>query len=114
MSGRGVWERLGVFFGVLAAFGSATASSPVVVPLRLAGHFPIVIAKVNGVDVPLAFGSGDSFPVRLGQAVLDQIKAVPSDGITERPAAKGHRLTCPKFRVSRLPFGGGEFSDVSE
>ena len=113
MSGRRVWGRLvGVFFGVLAASASANASSPVVVPLRLAGHFPIVIAKVNGVDVPLAFGSGDSFPVRLEQSVLDQIKAVPIDGITWGLDAKGHLLKSPKFRVSRLQLGDAVFNDV--
>lgn len=113
MSGRRVWGRLvGVFFGVLVASASANASSPVVVPLRLAGHFPIVIAKVNGVDVPLAFGSGDSFPVRLEQSVLDQIKAVPIDGITWGLDAKGHLLKSPKFRVSRLQLGDAVFNDV--
>jgi hypothetical protein len=107
-----VWQRLGVFVGVLAAFGSATASSPVIVPFRVAGHFPIVIAKVDGVDVPLAFGSGDSFPVRLEQSVLDQIKAVPLDAITWGLDAKGHLLKSPKFRVSRQKQGHSGIEDA--
>jgi hypothetical protein len=112
MSGRRVWEQLGVFFVVLAAFGSATASSPVIVPFRVAGHFPIVIAKVDGVDVPLAFGSGDSFTVRLEQSVLDQIKAAPIDGIAWGLDAKGHLNKSTKFRVSRLQLGDAVFNDV--
>lgn len=101
-----------ILLGALLAISSAAASAPVIVPLRLAGHFPIVIAKVDGVDVPLAFGSGDSFPVRLEQSVLDQIKAVPIDGITWGLDAKGHLLKSPKFRVSRLQLGDAVFNDV--
>jgi hypothetical protein len=101
-----------MLLGALLAMSSAAAGGPVVVPLRLAGHFPIVIAQVDGVDVPLAFGSGDSFPVRLEQSVLDRIKAVPIDGVTMGLDAKGHLLRSPKFRVSHLQLGDAVFSDV--
>jgi len=101
-----------ILLGALLGISSVGVSGPVVVPLRLAGHFPIVIAKVNGVDVPLAFGSGDSFPVRLEQSVLDRIKAVPIPGVTIGLDAKGNRLRSPKFRLSRLQLGDAVFNDV--
>jgi len=101
-----------MLLGALLGVSSEAMCSPVVVPLRLAGHFPIVIAKVDGVDVPLAFGSGDSFPVRLEQSVLDRVKAAPLPGVTMGLDAKGHLLRSPRFRLSRLQLGDAVFNDV--
>jgi hypothetical protein len=105
---KGLW--LTAMLAVVPA--SAVSSPEIVLPLKLAGHFPIVIATVDGVDVPLAFGSGDSFPVRLEQSVLGRIKAVPIDGVATGLDAKGHLLKAPKFRLSRLQLGDAVFNDV--
>src|SRR6266404_2362354 len=69
-----------VLLGALVALGSARASTPVVVPLRLDSRFPIVMAKVDGLDVPLILDTGGSDSVALQQPVLDRIKAVPTGG----------------------------------
>lgn len=90
---------------VLAAVPTSAFASPEIqLPLKLAGHFPIVMARVDGLDVPLIFGTGDSPAVVLQQSVLDYIKAppAPSDATSMGLDAKGNLLHFQKFRVSRL------------
>jgi len=102
-----------VLLGALVALGSARASTPVVVPLRLDSRFPIVIAKVDGLDVPLILDTGGSASVVLQQPVLDRIKAVPTGGESFKGMdAKGSVLQAPKFRISRLELGDAVFTDV--
>src|SRR5262249_28906851 len=36
----------------VARKASVTGSSPIVVPMRLRRHFPIIVAKIDGLDVP--------------------------------------------------------------
>jgi len=98
--------------GVLATFGSAAASGPIVLPLRLAGHFPIVMARVDGLDVPLVFDTGISDTVVLEPSALDHIKAVLLDDFSKALDAKGNLKDSQKVRVSRLQLGDSVFTDV--
>jgi hypothetical protein len=93
---------------------SALAGPEIVLPLKLAGHFPIVMAKVDGLDVPLIFGTGDSPAVVLQQSVLDHIKAAsaPPDATSMGLDVKGNLLHFRKFRVSHLQLGDAAFTDV--
>lgn len=100
---------------VLAGVPASTLASPeIVLPLKLAGHFPIVMAKVDGLDVPLIFGTGDSLAVVLQQSVIDHIKAAPAppDATSMGLDVKGNLLHVQKFRVSRLQLGDVVFTDV--
>jgi len=107
-------HRVSALGVVLAtAFVSAPASSPVVVPLRLQSHFPIIVAKIDGIDVPLQFDSGDQSTVALQQSILDQIKAVPTGESSEQTYAKGKKVQSPKFRVPCLQIGRAVFTDIT-
>lgn len=100
---------------VLAVFpASALATPEIVLPLKLAGHFPIVMAKVDGLEVSLIFGTGDSPALVLQQSVLDHIKAgpAPPDATSTGLDVKGNLLHFLKFRVSRLQLGDAVFTDV--
>jgi hypothetical protein len=80
----------------------------------LAGHFAIVMANVDGLEVPLIFGTGDSPAVVLQQSVLDHIKAAPAprDAANMGLDVKGNLLHFQKFRVSRVQLGDAVFTDV--
>jgi hypothetical protein len=95
-----------------AAVGSATASSPVVVPVRLVDHFPLVVAKIEGMDIALVFDLGDSSTVVLQQSVLDHINTVPTGESSKMPDARGNVLESPTFRVPRLQIGRAVFTDI--
>ena len=94
-------RALSVVCGVLSAgaFTSATASTQVVVPLRLSGHFPIVVARIGTMDVPLVFDLGDASTVVLQQSVLDRIETTPVGRSMIVHDAKGNMLVSPTFRV---------------
>lgn len=104
--------RLAAILAVVPA--SALADPEIVLPLKLTGHFPIVMAKVDGMDVPLILGTGDSPAVVLQQSVLDHIKAAPAppDATSMGLDVKGNLLHFQKFRVSRVQLGDAVFTDV--
>jgi len=91
---------------------SAQATSAMILPLRLSRHFPIIVAKIEGQDVPLVFDSGDQSTVALQQSVLNKIKAVPTKESTELHFAEGPAVKSPKFRIRRLQIGQTVFTDV--
>jgi hypothetical protein len=107
-------KAFGLALVLTAVPTSALASPEIVLPLKLAGRFPIVMAKVDGLDVPLILGTGDSLPVVLQQSVLDHIKAAPAppDATSMGLDVKGNLLHFQKFRVSRLQLGDAVFTDV--
>lgn len=103
---------VGLLVGLMA-LGAARASAPIVIPLRLDSRFPIVMANVDGLDVPLILDTGDSTSLILQQPVLDRIKAAPIVGESFKGVdAKGSVVQAPKFRISRLELGDGVFTDV--
>jgi hypothetical protein len=101
--------RLGVVLAAVLA--SARASPQIVVPLKLSHHLAIVVAKIDGTDVPLMLDSGDESPLALRQSVLDQMKAVPASGSFKGQDVKGI-FEAPKYRVSHVQIGQASFSDI--
>ena len=96
-----------------AIFSSAGASSPVVVPLTLRSHFLIIVVKIEGVDVPLLFDSGDQSTLVLHKSVFDHLKATPTGETYKMTDAKGNVIASPMFRVPHVRIGRVEFRDVS-
>ena len=90
----------------------ATGNSPIVVPLRLRRHFPLIVAKIDGLDVPLVFDSGDQSTVALHRSVLDAIRAVPTDESERLQFSKGPTVESAKFRIRRLQIGQAVFTDI--
>lgn len=90
----------------------ATASSPMVVPLRLSRHFPIIVATIEGREVPLVFDSGDQSTVALRQSVLAEIKAVRTSESTQLQFAQGPTVKSERFRIPRLQIGQAVFTDI--
>lgn len=101
--------RLGAV--VAAVLASSRASPQIVVPLKLSHHLAIVVAKIDGTDVPLLLDSGDQSPLALRQSVLDQIKAVPTSQSFSGQDVKGI-FEAPKYRVSQIQIGQASFSDI--
>jgi len=82
--------------GALEPAGAPLAENNI--PIELRGNFPILVATVDGIDVPLKFDLGDASPLILQQGVLDQINAVPTgetskfrgvNGVFESPLFNG-------------------------
>jgi hypothetical protein len=48
---------------VAAVVASSLARPQIVVPLKLSHHLAVVVAKIDGKDVPLLFDSGDQSPL---------------------------------------------------
>jgi hypothetical protein len=94
------------------AVACAAADRPVVVPITLLGHFAVVNANIDGIDVPLVFDSGSSASVALTQAVLDRVKASPTGESSRGVDAQGNVLVYPKYSISRVQIGAAIFTDV--
>jgi len=97
--------------GYLGA-SSATAESPVVVPIRLLQNFPVLSADIGGIVVPLQFDSGNSGTVSLTQTILDQVKAVPTGEFSRGIDGKGNVMKYPKYKIARIRIGAAMFTDV--
>jgi hypothetical protein len=97
--------------GAIAAAGESTRS--VTVPIRILGNFPIVTATIDGVAVPLLFDLGDTSSLVLTQAVLDRIKAQPSEKSHRFKDLEGNVIVAPMFKVPRLQIGSAVFFDIT-
>jgi hypothetical protein len=98
--------------GVLAtAFASSFASAQIVVPLQLSHRLAVVVAKIDGMDVPLLLDSGAQSPLALQQSVLDQIKTAPVSGSFSGQDVNG-TFEAPQYRLSRVQIGQASFSDI--
>jgi hypothetical protein len=102
--------------GVLLAL--ALICTPAVVgaeriPLELHGNLaPVLVAKVDGVNVRLQFDLGNARPLVLQQGVLDAIKAVPTGESARLQGADGF-FEAPMFKVGRVEVGTQVFTDVT-
>jgi Aspartyl protease len=96
----------------ILALDCAAADGPVVVPIRLIGNFAVVIANIDGSEVPLVFDSGSSVSVSLTQAVIDRVKALPTGETSRGMDAKGNVIQYPKFKIHRIQIGTAVFTDV--
>jgi Aspartyl protease len=94
------------------AVGCAAADRPLVVPITLIGHFPVVEVTINGSTVPLIFDSGSSASVALTQAVLDRVNASPTGTSSRAVDAQGNVLVYPKYSIGRVQIGAAIFTDV--
>jgi hypothetical protein len=94
-----------------AAFATSLASAQIVVPLKLSHQLAIVVATIDGTEVPLLLDSGAQSPLALQQSVLDQIKTTPVSGSFSGQDVKG-TFEAPQYRVSRVQIGQASFSDV--
>jgi hypothetical protein len=90
----------------------AASDSVSVIPLRLIGTSPIVIAKIEGKDVPLAFDLGDSSPLVLQQRFIDQVTTLPSKESHRGTDVQGNIIESETFIVPRLQLGTVVFTDV--
>lgn len=95
-----------------ASAGSAIGATAVAVPLRLVEHFPVVMVRIDGIEVPLVFDSGDSSTAVFQRSVLDLIHAAPIGESSRMSDAKGHLLRSPEFLVPKIQIGGAVFRDV--
>lgn len=96
----------------LSSIVCIAADRPIVVPIKLLGHFPVLIADIDGNAVPLQFDSGNSGSVALTQAVIDRVKALPTGEFSKGMDAKGNVIRYPKFKIPRLRIGTAVFTDV--
>jgi hypothetical protein len=97
---------LGLIFTAAAA-----AAHPTVVPLQLRDHAPLLMARIDGVDVALVFDSGDQSTLALQASVLQKIKAVPTGDSSEQHYVKGDPVRTAEYRLTRLEVGAAVFSD---
>lgn len=89
----------------------AAAGSANQIPIELRENFALLVAKVDGIDVPLQFDLGNSAALTLHQSVLDLIKAVPTGESTKLQDPRGV-FEAPLYKVARLQIGTALFTDV--
>ena len=98
-----------------AASGSESltgaAEEPVIVPIEIRDNFPILMANVNGLEVPLKFDLGDGDSLVLQEAVLNQVGA---RAIGETATMRGIDgvFETSLFEVSHVRLGTATFVNV--
>jgi hypothetical protein len=90
----------------VAVAGSTT------VPMQLRGNYPVIIAQVDGIDVPLVFDLPDESALALSQTVIDRIKTSPAGETHRALDAMGNVIQSGTFKVQRLQIGDTVFTDV--
>ena len=96
----------------LIAINCIAADRPIVVPIKLLGHFPVITADIDGNAVPLQFDSGNSGSVALTQGVIDRIKALPTGEFSKGMDPKGNVIKYPKYKIPHLQIGTTIFADI--
>jgi hypothetical protein len=96
----------------LIALGCRAADRPVVVPIRLLGHFAVVAVNIDGSEVPLVLDSGNPVSIALTQEAIDRVKALPTGETSRGMDAKGNVIQYPKFKIHRIQIGTAVFTDV--
>ncbi len=80
--------------------------------MQLRGNFPVITARINGADVPLAFDLGSDSALILKKAVIARVKPLQA---TEPHAAKdpmGNVIKFTTFTLARLEIGDAVFTDT--
>jgi hypothetical protein len=101
----------GVFALLLLHTACALSSEPTKIPIEIRDNFPILVATVDGIEVPLKFDLGDSESLVLQQEILDRVKAVPT-GETARLRGFYGVFEAPLFSVQQVRIGSLVFTDV--
>ena len=101
----------------LTAYSASTtnhaARSVSSVPLELhSPNEPVLIAKINEVEIPISFDLGDSSPLSLQQSALDEIAAVPTGESIRQQGIDGF-FTVPTYKIHRLRIGNAIFTDIT-
>ncbi len=96
-----------LFFAIVAS----AAASPTTLPIEIRDNFPILIAVINDIEVPLKFDLGDGDTLVLQPEVLDQAKAVATGESVKMMGLNGP-FEAPLFRVPRIRIGDLVFTDV--
>lgn len=109
---------LALFHSVPALSSASEALEPAVVlaaenriPIELRDNFAILVATVDGIEMPLKFDLGDGTDLVLQQNVLDHIKAVPT-GESARFQGLYGVFEVPLYKVARVQIGTAVFTDV--
>jgi hypothetical protein len=89
-----------------------SADGSTTVPIRLRGHFPLVIVKIDGLDVPLTFDLGDSSALVLSPKILDRVKTLPTNETNRSSDVQGNIIQSAKFKLALLQIGTARFTDV--
>lgn len=95
----------------------AVTQTPIVsytntVPIQLHENLaPVLLANIDGLQVPLQFDLGDRTPLMLQQSVLDSIKAAPTGETTHLQGVDGE-FAVPTFKIARVQIGTAVFTDV--
>jgi len=72
------------------------------VPLELhSPNEPALIAKINGVAIPLSFDLGDGASLSLQQSALDEIGAVPTGTSIQQQGIDGF-FSVPTYKILRV------------
>jgi hypothetical protein len=90
----------------------AASDSVSTLPLRLLGTSPVVIAKIEGREVPLAFDLGDSSALVLKQRIIDLVSILPSKEAHRGTDVEGNIIESETFILPRLQLGNAVFADV--
>lgn len=98
-----------------AASGSerltGATAEPVIVPIEIRDNFPILMANVNGLEIPLKFDLGDGDSLVLQEAVLDQLGATAT-GETAKMRGIDGVFETPLYTVSHVRLGTATFVNV--
>ncbi len=97
---------------LLALLCRTASAQSVTVPMRLLGNFPVITARIDGIDVPLAFDLGDASALVLAQSVIDRAKAMPATETHRAKDAMGNVIQSATFTLPRIEIGNAVFTNV--
>ena len=90
---------------------ASTTPEPLVIPIEIRDHFPILTATIAGIEIPLKFDLGDGDSLVLQQEVLDQLGA-EATGTTAKMRGIDGVFEAPLYKVPRIQIGTATFEDV--
>jgi hypothetical protein len=90
---------------------ASTTREPLVIPIEIRDNYPILMATVAGIEIPLKFDLGDGDPLVLHQEVLDQLGADATGATAKRRGIDGV-FEAPLYKLPRIQIGTATFEDV--